>query len=87
MESANAAMPCLDVGTGVPVDRTRAAEYYQLSVDQGSMDAEYYFAAVLELGTGTAVNRERAIEYRKRSAGQGVAEAQSTYGVCHTLTS
>jgi hypothetical protein len=68
-------------GNGIPVDKVRAAHYFQLSADQGDLNAQFSLGAMLHTGDGILVDKVRAAYYFQLSADQGKSSAQFNLGV------
>ena len=63
-------------GSGVPLDKGRAAEYYRRASDLGDADSMCVLASMLRNGDGVPVDKPGAAELYRRAADQGDSEAQ-----------
>ncbi|WP_242124384.1 tetratricopeptide repeat protein [Sphingobium sp. Sx8-8] len=59
---------CYELGWGVAVDFTRAAECYRVAAEQGLAEAQYNLATRLALGEGVAQDRGAALDWFRKAA-------------------
>ncbi len=66
---------------GVDVDQKKACEYYEISANQGHMDAQYNFGIMLEEGRSGTKDEVKACKYYEMAANQGHMDAQFNFGI------
>lgn len=66
---------CYDTGTGVAVNRTRAAELYKPACDSGRIWTCYNLGILYEEGDGVAKDRGKATAYYRKACDAGDADA------------
>jgi len=66
---------CYDTGTGVAVNRIRAAELYKPACDSGKIWTCYNLGILYEEGDGVAKDRGKAIAYYRKACDAGDADA------------
>lgn len=64
------------IGSGVPLDKPRAADYYRMAADMGDADSMCVLASMLRNGDGIPVDKHGAAELYRRAADQGDPDAQ-----------
>lgn len=71
---------CYDLGQGVAVDKTRAAECFHVAAERGLAEAMYNFATLLALGESVAEDKAAALGWLERAAALGYAKAVNFIG-------
>lgn len=75
-----------DIGKpGVPIDDTKAIEYYTRAADLGDNMAQNNLAKMYQDGEGTAVDLEKALKYYTLSANQGNKDALTSMGYLYEM--
>jgi TPR repeat protein len=74
---------CYDLGWGVAIDKTRAAECYRIAADHGLDWAMYNYATLLALGAGIAEDKAAAFGWFQKAARMGNAKAMNFVGSFH----
>ncbi len=74
---------CYDLGWGVPVDKARAAEWYEAAARRGLDWGMYNYATLLALGEGIAQDRPAALGWLRKAAALGNAKAINFVGSFH----
>ena len=74
---------CYDLGWGVAVDKTRAAECFRAAAALGLDWAQYNYATALALGAGVAEDKVAALAWLRKAARQGNAKAINFIGSFH----
>jgi len=71
---------CYDLGWGVGIDKTRAADCYRVAAGRGLDWAMYNYATLLALGEGVTEDKVAALEWLERAMreGSGLAQAKAT---------
>ncbi|GAA5665109.1 hypothetical protein Brsp07_03612 [Brucella sp. NBRC 14130] len=67
-------------GLGIPANQKLAAEWYEKAANNGVVEAQFRYAALLLQGTYTAKDPVKAEELMKKAAEGGNAMAQFNYG-------
>ena len=65
-----------DVGLGVDVDKKEAFNWYKLSAEQGSIEAQYNLGLAYRFGIGVDQNFTQSLKWYKQSASKGHSGAQ-----------
>jgi TPR repeat protein len=73
---------CLEHGTGVGIDLTRAAEYYRMAADQNFAMGQFRYGFCLRHGRGVPLDLCSAARFWKLAADQDLPHAQFSYGFC-----
>lgn len=63
-------------GSGVPLDKAKAAEYYGKAADLGDADSMCVLASMLRNGDGVPMDKAKAAELYRKAADLGDSEAQ-----------
>jgi TPR repeat protein len=71
---------CYDLGWGVVVDKSRAAESFRIAAERGLDWAMYNYATLLALGQGVAEDRPAALAWLRKAADMGNAKAANFIG-------
>jgi hypothetical protein len=74
---------CYDLGWGVRIDKTRAAECFRIAAEQGLDWAMYNYATLLALGQGVAEDKATALGWFEKAARMGNAKAVNFVGSFH----
>lgn len=74
---------CYDLGWGVAVDKTRAADCYRVAAERGLDWAMYNYATLLALGHGVAEDKHAALAWFEKAAKLGNAKAINFVGSFH----
>lgn len=74
---------CYDLGWGVPVDKTRAAECFRFAASRGLDWGMYNYATALALGEGVAEDRGAALDWFRKAAALGNAKSDNYIGSFH----
>ena len=82
-EAANQIGVMLQSGIGVEKDQRKAAQFYQLAADRGSVLGNYNFGVVNLKAVGTPVDYPEALKRFTSAANKGNAESQNYLGVMY----
>ena len=74
---------CYDLGWGVAVDKTRAAECFRVAAERGLDWGLYNYATALTLGEGLAEDKAAALDWFRQAASLGNAKAKNYVGSFH----
>ncbi len=69
-------------GTGVTLDRAKAARWHRKAAEQGLARAQYQLGLDLVNGIGVKRNAVEAASWYRQAAEQGLVEAQIEFGLC-----
>jgi TPR repeat protein len=73
---------CLQMGLGIPIDFTIAAEFLKKSADSDDADGANSFGCCLEQGRGVDANIDLAIRYYRKAASQFHPDGIYNFGRC-----
>lgn len=80
LDAINMVGRCLDLGWGVTIDKTLAAQWFCGAAERGHGWAMYNYATSLALGAGVPEDRKEALAWLRRADALGIAKAANFIG-------
>ena len=80
LDAINMVGRCLDLGWGVAIDKTLAAQWFRAAAERGHGWAMYNYATALALGAGVEEDRDEALGWLRRADALGIAKAANFIG-------
>lgn len=64
-------------------ENEKAFEYFQLSANEGNVDAQFFLGACYDEAIGVEQDYQQAVKWYRKAAEQGQSHAQASLGLCY----